>query len=262
MIHDKKETKTILLAIVVFIALLVVACILRFRSGRHLQVRSFLKWSEHFSDRFKDDAYDVYGYDGIDVSKHNGYILWNEVAANKNVRFVYVRATLGDRIADRRYTENLRDARAAGLLVGSYHFFTSKSSATMQFLNFRSHASVGEQDLVPVVDVEEGGIGSRWSREQLQDSVAVFAALVKKHYGKLPVIYSNEHYYNTMLAPRFNNHYLFIANYSGRQPEIDGGGKANLWQYTERGHIHGVGERVDLSRFVNGTELEKLLLHE
>lgn len=44
--------------------------------------------------------------------------------------------------------------------------------------------------------MEEKGIQGRWKGRQLQDSIQVFADLVKKHYGKYPIIYSNESFYN------------------------------------------------------------------
>lgn len=59
---------------------------------------------------------------------------------------------------------------------------------------------------------------------------------------------------------KFNRYYLFIANYNSRQPSIDGRRKCNIWQYSETGHLHGIGERVDLSRFMNGTTIKDLML--
>lgn len=249
----------VVFAALTLLALVVVYYVVMHKGNDVLRTVSFYS-SERFFDRLAGEPFDEYGYDGIDVSRHNGKILWDSVATSTNTKFVYIKATQGGRLADKCYYENLRDAKAAGLLVGSYHFFSSKASVMMQFLNFKNHVSKDDQDLVPVLDVEDGGISEKWSREQLQDSVAAFASLVKSHYGKLPVIYSNEHFYNTMLAPRFNNHYLFIANYNGRAPSIIEDGKANLWQYTERGHIRGVGERVDLIKLVNGMSVENLLL--
>ena len=41
---------------------------------------------------------------------------------------------------------------------------------------------------------------------------------------------------------------------------FDGRGKCNIWQYSETGHLHGIGERVDLSRFMNGTTIKDLML--
>lgn len=216
-------------------------------------------YSDVFVDRLKGKPYTKGGYDGIDVSKHNGVIKWNEVAKDKKIQFVYIRATVGKGMVDRRYRRNVNGARKAGLKVGSYHFFTSKSSATAQFLHFKSVVKKSEQDLIPVLDVEEDGIKGKWQGRQLQDSVRVFAELVKKHYGKYPIIYSNENYYNKELDARFNRYLLFIANYQAI-PYVGGKGKHNIWQYSEKGHLHGIGERVDLSRFTNGTTIKDLML--
>ena len=216
-------------------------------------------YADVFVDRLKGKPYTKGGYDGIDVSKHNGIIKWNEVAKDEKIQFVYVRATVGKGHVDRLYRRNVNGARKAGLKVGSYHFFTAKSSATAQFLTFQKTVKKNEQDLIPVLDVEEKGINGKWQGKQLQDSVRVFAELVKKHYGKYPIIYSNESYYNKELGHQFNRYLLFIANYQA-VPYVDGKGKYNIWQYSERGHLHGIGERVDLSRLAKGTTLKDLML--
>ena len=210
-----------------------------------------------FVDRLSGIPYSKTDYDGIDVSKHNGVIKWKQVAENKNIKFVYVKATEGSGIADRRYRKNVDGAKAQGLLIGSYHFLTSKTSIRSQFDNFRHTAVEAEQDLIPVLDIEEAGIKGKWTAKQLQDSVALFASLVKRHYGKLPVIYSNEHFYEHNLSPAFDNHYLFIANYRHR-PDL-GNAKHSLWQYSERGHVKGIGEYVDLIKMEN--EIQQLKLH-
>lgn len=215
-------------------------------------------YREVFHDRLKGVPYSN-RYDGIDVSKHNGVIRWENVAKNGKVQFVYVKATEGKSVVDRRYRRNVEGARKAGVKVGAYHFLSSKSSATHQFFHFLEVAKPDEQDLIPVLDVEEGGIRGRWQGKELQDSVEVFARLVKKYYGKLPVIYSNEHFYNKHLAPRLNRYLLFIANYKS-EPSIVGGGKVNIWQRSQRGHLPGIGEYVDLNLLQNGTDVNPLLL--
>ncbi len=212
-----------------------------------------------FVDRLKGKPYSKSDYDGIDVSKHNGIIRWNEVAKDKRVKYVFIRATVGKGKVDPLYRRNIKGARRAGLKVGSYHFFTSKSSAIAQFLHFKSVVRKSEQDLIPVLDIEEDGIKGRWEGQQLVDSVKVFAGLVKKHYGKYPIIYSNEHFYNNEMGHQFNRYFLFVANYQA-VPDIDGKGKHNIWQYSERGHLRGIGEYVDLSRLMNGTTINDLKL--
>lgn len=217
-------------------------------------------YSDVFVDRLKGQPYTRGGYDGIDVSKHNGVIKWKEIAKNKRIKFVYIRATHGKGYVDRHYRRNIRLARKYGLKVGSYHLMSAGSSATAQFQDFQKMVKKSEQDMIPVLDVEEKGIKGRWKGRQLQDSIQVFADLVKKHYGKYPIIYSNESFYNKEMGAKFNRYYLFIANYNSRQPSIDGRGKCNIWQYSETGHLHGIGERVDLSRFMNGTTIKDLML--
>lgn len=212
-----------------------------------------------FVDRLKGMSYSKTDYDGIDVSKNNGVIRWQEVAQNKHIKFVFIKATEGRGYVDPMYRKNIREARRVGLKVGSYHFFTSKTSAVMQFQHFKSVVRKSEQDLIPVLDVEDKGIRGRWTNQQLVDSVKVFADLVKKFYGKYPIIYSNERFYNNDMAHQFNRYYLFIANYNGT-PVVGGKAKINLWQYTERGHIRGIGEYVDLTRLMGKTKVEQLML--
>ena len=212
-----------------------------------------------YMDRLRDRPYTKGGYDGIDVSKHNGIIKWGEVAKNKKVKFVYIKATEGKGYIDRLYQRNLRQARKAGLKVGSYHFFTSQSSVSEQFLHFSKLVKRNEQDLIPVLDIEESGVNGAWKGKQLQDSVWRFAELVKKHYGKYPIVYSNESYYNNELGYAFDRLILFIANYQNR-PRMKGHGKCNIWQYSEKGHLKGIGEFVDLNRLQNGTTVKDLML--
>lgn len=225
--------------------------------------RALMAWDiDAYKDMFRDrlDGKPYSGdYDGIDVSKHNGTILWDRVARDGRVRFVFIKATEGSGHADRRYRRNLEGARAVGLKVGSYHFLTSKTSVQRQFAHFLEVARPDEQDLIPVLDVEEGGIRGRWTGAQLRDSVERFSLLVKKHYGKRPIIYSNVHFYNTHLAPDFNRHLLFMASYDAL-PRLSGKGKVNVWQRTERGHLPGIGEYVDLDVLVEGTTVSDLTL--
>ena len=111
--------------------------------------------------------------------------------------------------------------------------------------------------MVPVVDVEEF---KGWrSKEQLQDSLMVFVRLVKKHYGKLPIIYTHQNFYNTYLYPRFNKHYLFIAAYRKTPPVIKGA-VYDIWQYTDAGRVQGIKRNVDLSRLSAKMKIKQIIL--
>ena len=198
-------------------------------------------------------------YNGIDVSKHQGKIDWERVAKDQKIQFVYIKATEGASAVDKNYRKNFDQARKNGLLVGSYHFFNSYKTPEEQYKNFKRQVKKGEQDLIPMVDVEEAG-NSRAKRDDLQRRLWRFMELVKADYGKYPVLYSQYKFYNDLLAPDFNKCIIFIARYGSNVPTLRGGGKYNIWQYTERGKVDGIKEYVDLDRFENGTTIDDIML--
>lgn len=149
-------------------------------------------------------------YDGIDVSHHQGEIDWKEVARDKRIQFVYIKATQGTTIRDDRYRSNIRGARRHGLKCGSYHYLSSMSPVRAQFNRFKAVVKKRQQDLIPMVDVEKEGVKG-WSGRQLRDSLRLFCRLLKDHYGKSPLIYSHFNFYNEQLAPWFNNYFLFFS---------------------------------------------------
>ena len=196
-------------------------------------------------------------FDAIDVSKHQGVINWEELKKNSKIQLVYIKATEGSDYIDPRYKENIRNARQHGFKVGSYHYLTNRSSATSQFRNFIRNVNREEQDLLPVIDVEEIG---RWSSQQLRDSLKVFADLLEDYYGCKPVIYTSEKFFIKHLGRSFSGYPLFIAKYNNSQPEI--GYKWVLWQFSDRGYFKPVkGNRglVDLSRFNKGCSINDLI---
>ncbi len=200
-----------------------------------------------------------HSYDGIDVSHHQGKIDWKEVARNKSIRFVYIKATQGTTIEDEHYDRNIKGARRQGLRCGSYHFLSSSTPIRAQFRHFRKVIRKHRQDQIPMIDVEREGVRG-WTRKQVQDSVAAFAALIRRHYGKKPLIYSQANFYNSHLAPRFNSYFLFLGRYNAVRPSIRGAGHHNIWQFTERGKIRGIRGHVDLDRFMSGTSLADIRL--
>lgn len=207
----------------------------------------------------KADRHAKLDYDGIDVSHHQGEIDWHKVAADSSVQFVYIKATEGGTHVDSLYAENMSGARHAGLKVGSYHYLTSSSSILKQFMNFERNVSVGMQDLIPVIDVEEEGVKD-WNAKQLQDSLAIFAYMIKDTYGKLPVLYSTSGFYIQNLSPRFDGFHLFVADYSNGTQLAKGMGRHNIWQHSSQGIIDGIYTDVDLDMFEPGSTLKDFLL--
>ena len=71
-------------------------------------------------------------YVGIDISHHQGRIVWTEVA-KENIDFVYIKATEGATYVDPCFHYNMKGATDAGFYVGAYHYFRMTSSAKEQF---------------------------------------------------------------------------------------------------------------------------------
>ena len=115
---------------------------------------------------------------GIDVSRFQGTIDWRKVKASGKVKFAYIKATEGMTIQDPMYKRNIDSARAAGILVGSYHLYSKKTTAYQQFNNFKAVVKKSKQDLVPVLDIEE-----RYCKDLYIARVDKLLELMEKEYG-------------------------------------------------------------------------------
>jgi lysozyme len=192
---------------------------------------------------------DKYKYDGkeacgIDVSSHQHTIDWCKVRKWKgnDIKFVYCRAT-GTQMPDRTYRYNFFEAKKNGLLVGSYHLFAPNVSAEIQFEKFIKVAKKEEQDLIPAVDLELWGqISSREYHKNLQR----FLDMMENHYGKKPLLYSVQGFYNSRLKKRYRPYHLWIARYNSKPPYLVDGAKWEIWQKSDREKIKGIVGNVDI----------------
>ena len=176
---------------------------------------------------------------GIDVSKFQGTINWNKVAKDSTIKFAYIRASEGTSIQDPNYRANIKAAKKAGLLVGSYHVYSSKTTAYQQMGNIRKMIKKSEQDLIPVLDIEGHHSGRLY-----MERVDKLLELMEAEYGVKPMIYTSERLYKTHFAnKKYSKYHIFIANYKGYPTT-----RFTLWQYTERGHCNGISGYVDFSR--------------
>ena len=169
-----------------------------------------------------------------------GKVNWTKVAKSKKVKFVYIRATEGATIRDGYYKTNLAAARKAGLLVGSYHVYSSKTTAYQQFNNFKSLVHKKSQDLIPVLDIEGHHSGRLYMAR-----VDKLLELMEKEYGAKPMIYTSEKVYREHFAgKRYAKYHIFVAKYEG-YPEV----RFTLWQYSRTGRVKGIAGDVDLDKF-------------
>ncbi len=246
----KKNTHEIKLAIAA--AILIVAALAVLKPWKMLDNRNYdADWPYH--DTTSGDYSG--GYDGIDISIHQGKLRWKEMEQNQRLQFIFVKATEGLYLKDPCYDRNISHSRNLGIRVGAYHFLT-KDSGTMQFANFARHIDMDSLDLLPVLDCEDDGTLG-WSRREIQSAVTAFAAACRARYGVRPIIYCSESYYKDYLSPEFDDYKLFIASYSSR-PVLPGKAKYLLWQRSRHGRIPGIWVKVDLDTFASGASLNDL----
>ena len=179
---------------------------------------------------------------GIDVSHHQGQIDWRRAAAD-DVAFAIIKATEGGDHVDRAFATNLREARAAGIAVGAYHFFTFCRPGADQARNFMSVVPRGEPLLPPVVDIEFGGnCPQRPSPEQLNAELAAFLGPVETAFGKQAIFYLTDEAADAYSASIITRQ-RWLRSLAIRPGENDW----IYWQYHNMGRVDGIKGDVDLN---------------
>ena len=192
---------------------------------------------------------------GIDLSRYQGDVFWETVGENTKMAYVYLKATEGGDRIDPKFERNIELAHRHGLKVGSYHFFRPKTPLKKQLDNFTAQCLPGEQDLIPMIDVETtGGMPSN----QFCDSLMTFLWMVEQHYKQKPLVYTFRNFYNWHLQGRLNDYKLMVAMYLDEEPVLADERDITMWQYTSKGRIVGINGYVDKSRFMGRHGLREI----
>lgn len=192
---------------------------------------------------------------GIDMSHYQGEVFWETVGDNTKMAYVYLKATEGSDRIDAKYERNIDLAHRYGLKVGSYHFFRPKVDLELQMANFRTQCLPGEQDLIPMLDVEnDAGMPS----QAFCDSLTKFLQLMEKTYHQKPLVYTYRNFYNKHLVGKIDDYPLMIAMYADEPPVLADERDYLIWQYSCKGRIVGVNSLVDKSRFMGKHSLREI----
>ena len=192
---------------------------------------------------------------GIDLSHYQGEVFWETVGENTKMAYVYLKATEGGDRIDEMYERNINLAHRYGLKVGSYHFYRPKTEQQKQLDNFKTQCLPGEQDLIPMIDIEtKQGLNT----EEFCDSLMKFLTLVEEAYKQKPLLYTGTNFYNKYLQGKVNDYQLMIAQYTEREPVLADERDFTLWQYTGKGRIVGVSGYIDKSRFMGKHGLKEI----
>ena len=183
---------------------------------------------------------------GLDISHHQQRIDWEALSQNQP-HFVFLKTTEGATNQDDKYSENYQGARNNNIPVGSYHFFTYKSSGKEQAMNFLSKVKFNKGDLPPVLDLE-------FSRkmppvDQVKIELMDFISIVSNKMSCFPIVYCNYKYFNKYLQECLPEKCkLWIVDYKAK-PD----GNWTFWQTSDKHKVQGIKGYVDLNLF-NGTK--------
>ena len=227
-------------------------------------VRKVVKVQPAPDPRLLDPDYDPYlqcedtcnHVHGIDLSHYQGQVFWETVGENTKMAYVYLKATEGGDRIDELYERNIELAHRYGLKVGSYHFFRPKSPLRQQLENFKTQCLPGEQDLIPMIDIETtAGLPT----DIFCDSLFTFLGMVEKAYKQAPLLYTYRNFYNKHLLGKVDDYKLMIAMYNtDEEPVLDDQRDITMWQYTSKGRIVGINGFVDKSRFMGNNGLREI----
>ncbi len=209
---------------------------------------------------------------GIDISKHQHVkgkkkygIDWKRLRithlgtlSKKNVSgvvdykvsFIFIKSTEGTTVLNPYYHRDYVAARAHGFPVGSYHFFSHRTTGAAQAQAFLRNTQFRKGDLPPVLDLEPfpsqvkymGGTAAMWSR------VRDWLRIVEKHTGMRPILYISQTFVNRYLdaAPDIKHNYpVWIARYGEYKPDV----KLWVWQLAPDGRVAGIHGEVDINVF-------------
>jgi lysozyme len=200
---------------------------------------------------------------GFDVSHYQNKedIKWDSLTiGNKTIplEFVVMRATMGNRNADKHFSEFWEQAKKQNLIRGAYHFYRADEDPVIQANNFLENVKLESGDLPPILDIEK--IPKRKTNKKLIEDLKVWCKIVEETYGEKPIIYTYYHYYKDFLKGEFDDYPLWLANYNDvptPSPDSDW----DFWQFTENGIVHGINTKVDLDIY-NGSSwsLKRLTL--
>ena len=238
-----------------------------FESSPHHQVRiGTWKHGRFLGERLRYTEERIYG---IDISRHQHEkgrkrygIDWNHLRITSlgkghdaegrtfPVSFAYIKSTEGTTVRNRYYLKDYAAARAQGIRVGAYHFFSLKSSALDQAMYFVNHTIFREGDFPPVLDVEpsEAQIRQIGGTDVLLKRIRVFMEYVEKRTHMRPILYINQMFVNRHMQnaadikQRYN---VWIARYGEYKPDV----KLVYWQLTPDGRVSGITGPVDINVF-------------
>ncbi len=153
------------------------------------------------------------------------------------------------RPVDKQFASNYKNARAAGLDLGVYHYSYAKTVAEAKT---EAYAMVdlldGKKFEYPIVyDVEEASQAALGAIK-MSAIVDAYCSILEDN-GYYVMVYSYAYFLNGSLNSSITSKYdIWLAHYGVSSPNTTYKGDCQMWQYTSNGRVNGLGsEPVDLN---------------
>lgn len=130
-------------------------------------------------------------------------------------RFVFIKASQGGLSHDPAMARHHLLAGQAGCDRGAYHFYDWSATPAANAANFLRQMAGLSWELVPVLDAEHGGAGTK---AKTAAALLEFLAAVENATGVIPCVYTYASWWNASVAPdaKFLRYPLWIARYPSR----------------------------------------------
>ncbi|MDE7260688.1 MAG: S-layer homology domain-containing protein [Oscillospiraceae bacterium] len=193
---------------------------------------------------------------GIDVSRHQGTIDWQKVAASGMVEFAFLRvggryAESGGIYDDAEFLNNIAGAKAAGIKVGVYFYSTAvtveEAIEEAEFvLNYIRPYSLEYPVVFDWEILSKTSRNANLSKSALTACAQAFCQRIALEWYT-PMIYVGlDTAYNRLDLSQLTNYDLWFAQYNSRnQPDMYY--NYRIWQYTDSGTVPGISGKVDMN---------------
>ena len=191
---------------------------------------------------------------GVDVSKYQGDIDWNQVKA-AGYEFAIIRVGYrgygsGALVEDSHFRQNIQGATAAGLQVGLYFYSQAinEEEAVEEASMVLRLCSGYRLDYPIYFDTEkvagDTGRADSLSRAERTACAVAFCETIR-NAGYTAGVYSYASwFYNQLNMSNFGNYQIWIAQY---RDVLDFSGRYNMWQYASDGCVPGISKLCDLN---------------
>ncbi len=179
---------------------------------------------------------------GIDVSKWQGTIDWNQVRQS-GIEFAMIRAATG-LTSDPNCEANLKGAEGAGLPVGLYLYSYALDVAQAEKeADFLLQTAEGHKISYPMAIDMEDKSQQQLTNAQRTEIALAFASKIREA-GFVPMLYASKYWLENLFdRGRLGNVEIWVAQWGGQNSY---NGSYGMWQYSNTGKVRGIGGNVDL----------------